>query len=184
MVQNDRFFAQLVNSGGADRSGALDDWVRIEHQSDGTNIYWLRTNSGGGVFADHVKFDVGFNCDAGPTYWFADFNNDGLDDFFCIGGGSQITVSLNRGGNPPTFESIGQVGILICARNIKLTETRWFPRMMVMLLPTSVLQTLTETVELTIVSLATPATFCELCIQPSRYLPADFAKLFPKPGSR
>ncbi|CAD0113390.1 unnamed protein product [Aureobasidium uvarum] len=103
------FFAQLVNSGGADRAGALDDWVRVEHKADGTNTYWLRVNKGDGTFADHVTFDVDMNCDGGPTYWFADFNNDGLDDFFCLGGGSRVSVSLNRGGNPPKFEHIGQV---------------------------------------------------------------------------
>lgn len=129
-----------MNSGGADRAGALDDWVRIEHKADGTNTYWLRVNQGGGTFADHVTFDVDMNCDAGPTYWFADFNNDGLDDFFCLGGGSRVSVSLNRGGNPPKFEHIGQVRANDCLKRIMLTGSRWSPNMMVTRPPTSALQ--------------------------------------------
>lgn len=87
----------------------MDDWVRVEHKADGTNTYWIRTNQGDGTFAEHATFDVDMNCDGGPTYWFADFNNDGLDDFYCLGGGSQVSVSLNRGGNPPKFQHIGEV---------------------------------------------------------------------------
>jgi hypothetical protein len=66
-VHIDRFFAQLVNGGGADRSGALDEWVRIEHQSNGKNIYWMRQNLGGGNFAEHVQFDVDMDCNSGPS---------------------------------------------------------------------------------------------------------------------
>ena len=128
LTTSDRFFAQLVNSGGADRAGALDDWVRVEHQSDGTNIYWLRTNQGGGVFAEHAKFDVDMNCNSGPTYWFADFNNDGLDDFFCVGDGSQISVSLNRGGNPPKVEHIGQVCCSICSADHPANRLKVVPK--------------------------------------------------------
>jgi hypothetical protein len=40
---------------------------------------------------------------------FGDFNNDGLDDFFCIAINAAVRVSLNRGGSPPRFESIGTV---------------------------------------------------------------------------
>lgn len=56
-----------MNGGGADRSGALDEWIRVEHQADGTNRYWMRQNLGGGNFADHVQFDVDMNCNLGPS---------------------------------------------------------------------------------------------------------------------
>ncbi|KAH7417851.1 carbohydrate esterase family 3 protein [Cadophora sp. MPI-SDFR-AT-0126] len=103
------FFANVVvGDPNADRKAALDDWIRIWH-NDGVNAYYFRQNLGGGVFGDSVRFDVGLNCDLGPRYAFADFNNDGLADFFCIKADTSMTVSLNRGGNPPKFESIGQV---------------------------------------------------------------------------
>jgi hypothetical protein len=104
------FFAQLINPYNQDRSDALDDWIRIEHNlTSGTNKYWVRENLGGGKFGSSQLFDVGMDCGMGPHYAFADFNNDGLADFFCIQSGSAVSVSLNRGGNPPTFQSIGAV---------------------------------------------------------------------------
>ncbi|KAM0547807.1 hypothetical protein ACHAPJ_010269 [Fusarium lateritium] len=104
------FFANIVlNSANSPRSNALDELIRIHHEKDGTNTYWYRQNQGGGKFADSKKFDVDMDCNDGPRYAFADFNNDGLDDFFCLKGGSSVWVSLNQGGNPPKFKSIGQV---------------------------------------------------------------------------
>ncbi|KAH6611487.1 hypothetical protein Trco_001507 [Trichoderma cornu-damae] len=93
------FFAQLTNIGGVDRSASLDDWIRIYHKtaSDGTNEYWFRENLGGGSFAPSVRMDVQQNCDGGPT------------DFWCIAADTKITVSLNKGTRPPTFEYIGVV---------------------------------------------------------------------------
>ncbi|KAI1261901.1 carbohydrate esterase family 3 protein [Xylariaceae sp. FL1019] len=103
------FFANLVvGDVNAGRSQALDDWVRIWHTKEGRNVYYFRQNLGGGKFGDSVEFDVDMDCDDGPRYAFADFNNDGLDDFFCLKGTS-VVLSLNRGGNPPTFENMGLV---------------------------------------------------------------------------
>ncbi|KAK3315918.1 carbohydrate esterase family 3 protein [Apodospora peruviana] len=105
------FFANIVvNNPGAPRSEALDDWIRVFHDPDtGKNTYYYRQNQGGGVFGPSTTFDVDMNCDSGPRYAFHDFNNDGLADFFCLQLGSAVSVSLNRGGNPPRFESIGMV---------------------------------------------------------------------------
>jgi hypothetical protein len=103
------FFAQLINPYNVERSDALDDWIRIVHEDDGTNTYYVRENLGNGAFGPSKTFDVDLNCDGGPYYAFADFNNDGLADFFCIGTHSGISVALNRGGNPPTFHNIGAV---------------------------------------------------------------------------
>jgi hypothetical protein len=104
-----RFFAQLVNTAGKSRTEALDDWVRIEHQDDNTNIYWFRENMGGGIFSTSQKFDIGMDCNMGPLYAWADFNNDGLDDFFCLLAGSAVGVSINQGGNPPSFKYLGTI---------------------------------------------------------------------------
>ncbi|CZR48139.1 uncharacterized protein FPRO_12749 [Fusarium proliferatum ET1] len=104
------FFANIVlNSANSPRSHALDDMIRIHHEEDGTNTYWYRQNQGGGKFAASKRFDVDMDCNDGPRYAFADFNNDGLDDFFCLKSGSAVWVSINQGGNPPKFKSIGQV---------------------------------------------------------------------------
>ncbi|KAF5604267.1 acetylxylan esterase [Fusarium subglutinans] len=104
------FFANIVlNSANSPRSNALDDMSHIHHEQDGTNTYWYRQNQGGGKFSDSKRFDVDMDCNDGPRYAFADFNNDGLDDFFCLKSGSAVWVSINQGGNPPKFKSIGQV---------------------------------------------------------------------------
>jgi hypothetical protein len=108
-IPSHMFFAQLINPYNVDRSDALDDWVRIVHNADGTNTYYVRENLGNGAFGSSQTFDIGLDCDAGPHYAFADFNNDGLADFFCIGLHSGISVSINQGGNPPTFHSLGAV---------------------------------------------------------------------------
>ncbi|KAI1008878.1 hypothetical protein LB504_001329, partial [Fusarium proliferatum] len=104
------FFANIVlNSANSPRSNALDDMIRIHHEKDGTNTYWYRQNQGGGKFAASKRFDVDMDCSDGPRYAFADFNNDGLDDFFCLKSGSAVWVSINQGGNPPKFKGIGQI---------------------------------------------------------------------------
>jgi hypothetical protein len=41
------------------------------------------------------------------VHW-GDVNNDGLDDYICIGAEGNMYVSYNRGGNPPTFEHAGK----------------------------------------------------------------------------
>ncbi|KAK4167804.1 CE3 protein [Cladorrhinum sp. PSN259] len=112
------FFANLVVLNGRfERGEELDDWVRVRFE--GSRVKWfVRQNLGGGRFGASVEFDVGLECGKGNLYAFGDFNNDGLDDFFCIKANSAISVSLNRGHKPsttdesvriPTFESIGEV---------------------------------------------------------------------------
>jgi hypothetical protein len=62
------FFGQLVNLGDVDRAQALDEMIRIVHDDvTGINTYWYRLNKGGGVFDAPVTFDVGQNCDGGPS---------------------------------------------------------------------------------------------------------------------
>ncbi|KAG7409901.1 Multidomain esterase [Fusarium oxysporum f. sp. rapae] len=103
------FFANIVKGDpNAERTASLDDWIRVYHNTKDKNAYWFRQNLGGGKFDKSVQFNVDMDCDLGPRYAFADFNNDGLDDFFCIKE-KAVWVSLNRGGNPPKFESMGQV---------------------------------------------------------------------------
>ncbi|KAF5001515.1 hypothetical protein FGRMN_986 [Fusarium graminum] len=103
------FFANIVKGDpNAARTAALDDWIRVYHNTKDKNAYWFRQNLGSGKFDKSVQFDVDMNCDLGPRYAFADLNNDGLDDFFCIKENA-VWASLNRGGNPPKFESIGQI---------------------------------------------------------------------------
>jgi hypothetical protein len=91
-IPSHMFFAQLINPYNQDRSDALDDWIRIVHSADGTNTYYVRENLGNGAFGSSQTFDVDLNCDAGPHYAFADFNNDGLADFWCIGAHSGVSV--------------------------------------------------------------------------------------------
>jgi hypothetical protein len=40
------------------------------------------------------------------VHW-GDLNNDGLDDFICISREGAMYASINQGGSPPTFKSIG-----------------------------------------------------------------------------
>lgn len=37
-------------------------------------------------------------------------DDDGLDDYICISTNGEISVSYNKGGNPPTFDSVGKIG--------------------------------------------------------------------------
>ncbi|KAK3372649.1 carbohydrate esterase family 3 protein [Podospora didyma] len=110
-IPSHMFFANIVvKNPNFERKDAMDDWIRVFHNpATNKNTYLYRQNNGGGNFGPETTFNVDLNCDTGPTYAFADFNDDGLDDFFCIRGGSAVSVALNRGGNPPTFQSIGQV---------------------------------------------------------------------------
>ncbi|KAI1120096.1 hypothetical protein F5Y10DRAFT_290321 [Nemania abortiva] len=105
------FFANIVKGDpNADRSQSLDDLIVLD-VDDSRKITWtLRQNLGaGGSFGDSQTFNVDLNCGLTDTYAFGDFNGDGLDDFFCIKDQAVVWASLNRGGNPPTFESIGQI---------------------------------------------------------------------------
>ncbi|KAK4224248.1 CE3 protein [Podospora fimiseda] len=116
------FFANLVVLNGRfGRGEELDDWVRVRFEGRGQRErakWYVRQNLGGGKFGKSVEFEVGMECGRGNFYSFGDFNNDGLDDFFCIKENAAISVSLNRGhqisttedgARVPIFESIGEV---------------------------------------------------------------------------
>ncbi|KAK4200109.1 family 3 putative carbohydrate esterase [Triangularia verruculosa] len=109
------FFANVVVLNKLFKRGEeLDDRVAVYHDGEGRNRYLLAQNSARGKFeTDTMEFTVGIDCDVGngARVIFADFNNDGLDDFFCVNTRAGVSVSLNRGGRPPAFESIGQVVI-------------------------------------------------------------------------
>ncbi|KAK4902064.1 hypothetical protein LTR27_000966 [Elasticomyces elasticus] len=104
-------FANIIkNDPNSDRSVAVDDWIRIYTSTSGKDMYYFRQNLGGGKFGPSKAFDPGMKCSTvGSNQYFGDFNGDGLDDFFCISEGASVWVSLNRGGSPPKFESIGMV---------------------------------------------------------------------------
>jgi lysophospholipase L1-like esterase len=105
------YFANIIkNEPNSDRSQSLDDWIRvIDYTNSIPRKYYFRQNLGGGKFGPSKTFDVGMKCQFGGKWVaFGDFNGDGLDDFFCLGDNS-VSVSLNRGGSPPKFESIGVV---------------------------------------------------------------------------
>ncbi|TGJ79062.1 hypothetical protein E0Z10_g9703 [Xylaria hypoxylon] len=105
------FFANVVKGDeNADRSQSLDDLILVDIDASRKMTWTFRQNLGaGGSFGSPKNFDVDLVCDLANNYAFADFNGDGLDDFFCIKDKAVVWVSLNRGGNPPKFESIGQV---------------------------------------------------------------------------
>jgi hypothetical protein len=106
------YFANIIkNDPNSDRALALDDWIRVFSAGQGKMTYYFRQNLGGGKFGSTTVFDIGMDCHPSFSYLaFGDFNNDGLDDFFCIGvNDAAVRVSLNRGGSPPRFESIGTV---------------------------------------------------------------------------
>ncbi|KAH8887189.1 hypothetical protein GQ53DRAFT_874237 [Thozetella sp. PMI_491] len=104
------FFANIVLN-SSDRSKALDDWIRIYHNTTGKNTYYYRQNLGGGKFGPSQTFDVGVDCDSGPRKYMRFLHNftTDADDFYCLKPNSAMVVSLNRGGNPPRFESLGTV---------------------------------------------------------------------------
>jgi hypothetical protein len=104
------YFANIIrNDPNSDRSLSLDDWIRVYTAADGKKTYYFRRNLGGGKFGPSTIFNPAMDCPYPSDHAFGDFNNDGLDDFFCLGSSGGISVSLNRGGSPPKFESIGQV---------------------------------------------------------------------------
>jgi hypothetical protein len=102
----------IKNDPNSDRSLSLDDWIRQYTPAKGPTVYYFRQNLGGGKFGSSTPFEPlgGMKCDPlSSSIMFRDFNNDGLDDFFCIDAYASVSVALNRGGSPPKFESIGQI---------------------------------------------------------------------------
>jgi hypothetical protein len=55
-----------------------------------------------------VTFNPG-NCPGSNMIAWADVNNDGLDDFWCIGVSGSVSVSVNLGGNPPAWDGLHEV---------------------------------------------------------------------------
>ncbi|SPO03558.1 uncharacterized protein DNG_06241 [Cephalotrichum gorgonifer] len=100
--QSKVYFAQLVNAGGADRGGERDELIVVEVGGD--KIY-MKENLGGGKFGSPVDINVHNGCLIRGIRW-GDVNNDGLDDFICIGREGNMYVSINKGGNPPTFQDV------------------------------------------------------------------------------
>ena len=97
------WFAQLVNN-GADRGGARDDWVF----SLGAGAIYYRENLGGGTFGDKTLIPSlnTSTCKQANIRW-GDVNNDGLDDFICLGDEGNMYVWINRGSKPPVFSDVG-----------------------------------------------------------------------------
>lgn len=55
-------FAQLVNSGGADRGGELDELILTEKQTDGSFKYSFRLNTGGAFASTWTSFTSPLTC--------------------------------------------------------------------------------------------------------------------------
>ena len=105
------YFAQLVNAGGADRGEATDEMIHAYKTDDYTWVYKYALNTASGTEHSWGSWNL-FNpgdCDALWSIAFADLNNDGLDDFFCIGLHGQVSVSLNLGGNPPKWDGLHEI---------------------------------------------------------------------------
>jgi hypothetical protein len=109
--ESEIYFAQLVNIGGVPRGDELDDLIHAYvDQVSFTWKYKYALNSGAALgaankFGSWVTFNPG-NCQYNELIAWADLNNDGLDDFYCIGISGQVSVSLNLGGNPPTWDGL------------------------------------------------------------------------------
>lgn len=102
-------FGQLVNAGGnPNRGGEVDEIVYIVDNGDGTyeNSFWVNNNDNN--FGEQQSFNPNQACPPSNVR-FADLNNDGLDEFICLADNGDMSVSINRGGNPPNFEYHGKV---------------------------------------------------------------------------
>ncbi|KAB5542692.1 hypothetical protein GE09DRAFT_1136165 [Coniochaeta sp. 2T2.1] len=105
------YFANIVkNDPSAPRDESRDDMIIGKPDQD-QKINWVfRQNLGsGGTFSADKALNVDSNCDSLNNFAWGDFNNDGLDDFFCITAKAGVYASLNQGGSPPKFKSIGQI---------------------------------------------------------------------------
>ncbi|KFY70309.1 hypothetical protein V499_09272, partial [Pseudogymnoascus sp. VKM F-103] len=101
----DFFLAQLVSLQKVGRGGERDDIVYVDGSALKITMF---INQGDGTFGPEVKIDVHDSCPVAGVRW-GDVNNDGLDDFICIGEAGNMYVSINQGGNPPTFKSLGGI---------------------------------------------------------------------------
>ncbi|KAK4162929.1 hypothetical protein QBC43DRAFT_214155, partial [Cladorrhinum sp. PSN259] len=97
------WFAHLVGSNGTNRGTERDDWI----YSQGANAIYFRENLGSGTFGSQTLIPtLAGKCNLGGIRW-GDVNNDGLDDFICIGSEGNMNVHINDGGKPPTFRDVG-----------------------------------------------------------------------------
>lgn len=104
-------FAQLeATVDGEERSSALEEAILVLEEAVGDIEagYYYYPNNGNGSFGTITPFDTGDSCKARGLRW-GDLNNDGLDDYLCIGAEGNLYASINRGGSPPEFEFIGEV---------------------------------------------------------------------------
>ncbi|KAI1295187.1 hypothetical protein F5Y03DRAFT_399325 [Xylaria venustula] len=108
------FFAQLVNVGGADPPGYVDELIHCSDQTAdevaGSCVMWINTGHDF-TTAPGVTLDVGLKCLTRGIRW-GDVNGDGLDDFICISPQGNMYVSINQGDNPPTFKPTGDGGLI------------------------------------------------------------------------
>ncbi|KAK1518258.1 hypothetical protein CABS01_05792 [Colletotrichum abscissum] len=107
---DDMFFANIVKGDpNSPRSASLDDLVYATIDESQELTWMYRRNLGaGGSFGPTVEFKTDLNCGVDDTYAFGDFNNDGLDDFFCIKPGAAVWASLNRATKDCALQIIGQ----------------------------------------------------------------------------
>ncbi|KAF2788837.1 carbohydrate esterase family 3 protein [Melanomma pulvis-pyrius CBS 109.77] len=102
-------FAQLVNLGMLEPGRETDELIRIldpDQQHLGTAVSY-KLNQDGRFNGDWVSIDVGTECYNRGVRW-GDVNGDGLDDFICLSyPAGDMRVSINMGGNPPTFKFLG-----------------------------------------------------------------------------
>ncbi|RYP05273.1 hypothetical protein DL764_003934 [Monosporascus ibericus] len=98
------WFAQLVNH-GAPKLGERDEAIYVTGNYAERLIHYS-INDGDGKYRAGAAIDVKDGCLTRGIHW-GDVNGDGLDDFICIARDGEMFVSLNEGGNPPTFRNLG-----------------------------------------------------------------------------
>ena len=103
-------FAQLVNHGGGARGQEVDELIRVldSNQRDKLPYISYKLNTGGKLNDEWTAIDVKKDCPAAGVHW-GDVNGDDLDDFICIDEKGGMSVSINKGGNPPTFDHLGEI---------------------------------------------------------------------------
>ncbi|KAI0965120.1 hypothetical protein F4678DRAFT_485612 [Xylaria arbuscula] len=108
------FFAQLVNIGDADPTAYEDELIHCSDKTAdevaGSCVMYIN-NGVDFTTAPGVMLDVGLKCLTSGIRW-GDVNGDGLDDFICIDLYGNMFVSINQGGNPPTFKPTGDGGLI------------------------------------------------------------------------
>ncbi|KAF4445873.1 hypothetical protein F53441_10435 [Fusarium austroafricanum] len=102
---SDIWFAQLVNLGGSPKGDERDEVILApSDKSDRRLVVYV--NNGNGEFNDGFQIDPKMSCSNAHVRW-GDVNGDGLDDFICLQENGEVYVSINKGGNPPTFQNVG-----------------------------------------------------------------------------